>query len=58
MPGTGGDLVFGIGNSQIAALVGRLTRYVTLVKRESKDSQSVVNALLKKARKLSWELCK
>ena len=53
-----GDMVSGIGNTQIAALVEPQTRYVMLVKLKSNDAQSVVNALLKKARKLSWELCK
>ena len=51
-----GDLVFGSGNSQIATLVERQTRYVMLVKLEGKDSQSVVNALIKNARKLPQEL--
>jgi IS30 family transposase len=53
-----GDLVFGSGNSQIATLVERQTRYVMLVKLEGKDSQSVVNALIKNARKLPQELYK
>jgi len=53
-----GDLVFGSGNSQIATLVERQTRYVMLVKLEGKDSQSVVDALIKNARKLPQELYK
>jgi IS30 family transposase len=53
-----GDLVFGSGNSQIATLVERQTRYVMLVKLDGKDSQSVVNALIKNARKLPQELYK
>ncbi len=53
-----GDLVFGSGNSQIATLVERQTRYVMLVKLDSKDSQTVVNALIKTARKLPQELYK
>jgi IS30 family transposase len=53
-----GDLVFGSCNSQIATLVERQTRYVMLVKLEGKDSQSVVNALIKNARKLPQELYK
>lgn len=53
-----GDLVFGSGNSQIATLVERQTRYVMLVKLEGKDSQTVVNALIKHARKLPQELYK
>jgi len=53
-----GDLVFGSGNSQIATLVERQTRYVMLVKLDGKDSQTVVNALIKNARKLPQELYK
>jgi IS30 family transposase len=53
-----GDLVFGSGNSQIATLVERQTRYVMLVKLEGKDSQTVVTALIKNARKLPQELYK
>ena len=53
-----GDLAFGSGNSQIATLVERQTRYVTLVKLEGKDSESVVNALIKNVRKLPQELYK
>lgn len=53
-----GDLVFGSGNSQIATLVERQTRYVMLVKLEGKDTQTVVNALIKTARKLPQELYK
>ena len=52
------DLVFGSGNSQIATLVERQTRYVMLVKLDGKDSQTVVNALIKNARKLPQELYK
>jgi IS30 family transposase len=53
-----GDLVFGSGNSQIATLVERQTRYVMLVKLNGKDSQTVVNALIKNAQKLPQELFK
>jgi IS30 family transposase len=53
-----GDLVFGSGNSQIATLVERQTRYVMLLKLDGKDSQTVVNALIKNARKLPQELYK
>jgi len=53
-----GDLVFDSGNSQIATLVERQTRYVMLVKLEGKDSQTVVNALIKNARKVPQELYK
>ncbi|XHS78576.1 IS30 family transposase [Burkholderiaceae bacterium UC74_6] len=51
-----GDLVFGSHNSQIATLVERQTRYVMLVKLGGKDSQTVVDALIKNARKLPQEL--
>lgn len=53
-----GDLVFGSGNSQIVTLVERQTRYVMLVKLDGKDSQTVVNALIKSASKLPQELYK
>ncbi|NMM80426.1 IS30 family transposase [Acidovorax sp. SRB_14] len=53
-----GDLVFGSANSQIATLVERQSRYVMLVKLEGKDSQTVVDALIKNARKLPQELYK
>jgi IS30 family transposase len=53
-----GDLVFGSANSQIATLVERQTRYVMLIKLDGKDSQTVVNALVKNARKLPQELYK
>jgi len=53
-----GDLVFGSGNSQIATLVERQTRYVMLIKLDGKDSQTVVNALIKSARRLPQELYK
>jgi len=53
-----GDMFFGSGNSQIATLVERQTRYVMLVKLEGKDSQTVVKALIKNARKLPQELYK
>src|SRR6478736_2633181 len=53
-----GDMFFGSGNSQIATLVERQTRYVMLVKLEGKDSSTVVRALIKNARKLPQELYK
>ena len=53
-----GDLVFGSANSQIATLVERQTRYVMLVKLDGKDSKTVVDALIKNARKLPQELYK
>lgn len=51
-----GDLLFGSKNSQIATLVERQTRYVMLVKVAKKDTETVINALIKNARKLPNEL--
>lgn len=51
-----GDLMFGDRNSQIATLVERHTRYVMLVKVASKDTETVINALIKNARQLPQEL--
>lgn len=53
-----GDLLFGSNNSQIATLVERQTRYLMLVKVGAKDTQTVVTALIKNARKLPQELYK
>ena len=53
-----GDLLFGSKNSQIATLVERQTRYVMLVKVGGKDTQTVINALIKHARRLPQELYK
>jgi IS30 family transposase len=53
-----GDLLFGSRSSQIATLVERQTRYVMLVKLEAKDTETVVKALIKTARKLPQELSK
>ena len=53
-----GDLIFGTRNSQIATLVERFTRYVMLVKVDSKDTETVINALIKHAHKLPRELYK
>ena len=53
-----GDLMFGAHNSQIATLVERQTRYVMLVKVASKDTETVVDALIKNTRKLPQELYK
>ena len=53
-----GDLLCGSGNSQIATLVERQTRYVMLVKLPGKDTETVVNALIKHAHKLPHELYK
>ncbi len=51
-----GDLMFGDRNSQIATLVERHTRYVMLVKVASKDTETVINALIDNARQLPQEL--
>ena len=51
-----GDLIAGSGNSFIATLVERKTRYVMLAKVGNKDSHSVIQALIKQARKLPKEL--
>lgn len=51
-----GDLLFGSKNSQIATLVERHTRYAMLVKVARKDTETVINALIKNARKLPQEL--
>ncbi len=53
-----GDLLFGSHNSQIATLVERQTRYVMLVKVAGKDTETVVNALINNAGRLSRELYK
>ena len=53
-----GDLLFGSNNSQIATLVERHTRYVLLVRVPSKDTKTVINALIQQARKLPRELYK
>jgi len=53
-----GDLLFGSKNSQIATLVERQTRYVMLVRVGGKDTQTVINALIKSARRLPQELYK
>ena len=43
-------------NSQIATLVERHTRYVMLVRAKSKDTKTVIDALIKQAHKLPREL--
>ncbi len=53
-----GDLLFGSNNSQIATLVERHTRYVMLVRVKSKDTETVINALIRHAYKLPRELYK
>lgn len=53
-----GDLITGSKNSYIATLVERHTRYVMLAKVTGKDTQTVVCALIKQAKKLPTELYK
>lgn len=53
-----GDMLCGSGGTQIVTLVERQTRYLMLVKIDSKDSATVVNALIKHACKLPQELYK
>jgi IS30 family transposase len=53
-----GDLLSGPNNSYIATLVERHTRYVMLAKVAGKDTQTVVSALIKQAKKLPTELYK
>jgi IS30 family transposase len=53
-----GDLLFGAKNSQIATLVERHSRYVLLARVTSKDTETVINALIKQAHKLPRELYK
>ena len=53
-----GDLLFGSHNSQIATLVERHTRYVMLARIKGKDTETVINALIKQAHKLPAELYK
>jgi IS30 family transposase len=51
-----GDLIGGSGNSYIATLVERQSRYVMLVKVANKDTNSVISGLIKQAHKLPKEL--
>ena len=53
-----GDLISGSNNSHIATLVERHTRYVMLVRLKGKDTETVINALIKHAHKLPTELYK
>ena len=53
-----GDLLIGSNNSQIATLVERHSRYVMLVRVKSKDTETVINALIKQAHKLPREVYK
>ena len=53
-----GDLIEGSRKTCIATLVERQSRYVMLAKIDKKDSETVINALIKQARKLPTELYK
>jgi IS30 family transposase len=53
-----GDLISGPGNTHIATLVERHTRYVMLAKVSRSDTETVINALIKQAHKLPGELYK
>jgi IS30 family transposase len=53
-----GDLLCGSKNSNIVTLVERHSRYVMLAKVPNRETQTVVSALIKQARKLPDELYK
>lgn len=53
-----GDLLYGNATSQIATLVERQSRFVMLVKVASKNSEAVIDALIRHASKLPRELYK
>ena len=53
-----GDLICGSNNSFTATLVERHTRYVMLARVKGKDTETVINALIKQAMKLPSELYK
>ena len=53
-----GDLLSGSKNSHIATLVEHHTRYVMLAKVANKETNTVVSALIKQAKKLPGELYK
>ncbi len=53
-----GDLLCGSNNSQIATLVERHTRLVMLVRVPSKDTKTVIDALIKQSHKLPREIYK
>jgi IS30 family transposase len=53
-----GDLLCGSANSYIVTLVERHSRYVLLAKVPSRDSQSVITALINQAHRLPDELIK
>jgi len=51
-----GDLISGSNNSHIATLVERHSRYAMLVKVKGKDTETVISALIRHAKKLPTEL--
>ena len=51
-----GDLIAGSHNTYVATLVERHTRYVMLAKVANKDTETVIDALIKQANKLPREL--
>ena len=53
-----GDLLAGSKNTHIATLVERHSRYVMLVKVSSKETETVISALIEHARELPTELYK
>lgn len=53
-----GDLISGSNNSNIATLVERQTRYVTLVKVGGKDTETVIYVLIKHAHNLQRKVYK
>jgi IS30 family transposase len=53
-----GDLIAGPNYTYIATLVERQTRYVMLAKVENKNTETVIQALIKQAQKLPSELYK
>jgi IS30 family transposase len=53
-----GDLIAGSKNTHIATLVERKTRYVMLAKVNSRDTKTVIAALIKQSKKLPRELYK
>lgn len=53
-----GDLIAGSGNTHIATLVERQSRFTMLTKLNGKDTQTVVTALIKQVRRLPVELRK
>lgn len=53
-----GDLITGSGNTHIATLVERQSRFTLLIKLDGKDTHTVVNALIKHVKRLPDELRK